>query len=239
MLIALTCPAVRAWDPAFGYEMAAIIEHGVEEMWGQDKDVIYYISAYNGNYPMPAKPEGIDEGLFKGLYKFQEAPKLENQVRLLGSGAIMAEVLGAAEMLAEYGVGAEVWSVTSYGELQRNAVECDRLARLRPGESPPTSWVSQCLGDGVVTVAASDNMMALPLLIDKYVGGEYIVLGTDGFGRSDTRQALRRYFEVDKEHIVMGALSGLAKAGRLPASVPAEARAKFGFAVDRADICSF
>jgi len=193
--MALTNPAVKAWDPAFAYELAYIIEHGIHEMWGEDKDVIYYVTAYNENYPMPPKPEGCDEGIIKGLYKFQDAKAAEHTVRLIGSGAIMKQALDAVDMLAEYGVGAEIWSATSYGELHRDAVASDRAKRLG-GEAK--SWVEECLGDGTVTVAVSDNMTAYPKLIDPWVGGTFTVLGADGFGRSDTRENLRRFFEIDE-----------------------------------------
>jgi pyruvate dehydrogenase E1 component len=227
LLIALTCPAVRGWDPAFGYEMGTIIEHGVKEMWGEDKDVIYYITAYNENYPMPEKPEGADEGIIKGLYKFQDAKtEMKHTVRIVGSGAIMKQALDAIDLLAEFGVGAEIWSATSYGELQREANACDRKARL--GQEVQKSWAEQCLGDGEVTVAVSDNMTAWPMIIDPWVGGEYIVLGADGFGRSDTREALRRFHEIDKEHVAVAALRGLAKIGKVPASIVDEAISKFG-----------
>lgn len=235
LLIALTCPAVKGWDPAFGYEMATILENGVKEMWGQDKDVIYYVTAYNENFEQPKKPEGCDEGIIKGLYKFQDAPAAQHTVRLIGSGAIMKQALGAAEMLKEFGVGAEIWSATSYGELHREAVACDRAARL--GGEEQTSWVERCLGDGEVTIAVSDNMTAYPKLIDPWVGGRYTVLGADGFGRSDTRENLRRFFEVDKEHVVLAALHGLHKAGKIPASTVQQAREKYGIGPERKDIC--
>mmetsp|Transcript_12473 Transcript_12473/g.20490 ORF Transcript_12473/g.20490 Transcript_12473/m.20490 type:complete len:1052 (+) Transcript_12473:23-3178(+) len=234
MLIALTCPAVKAWDPAFGYEMGAILEHGVKEMWGEDKDLIYYLSAYNENFPMPAKPKGCDEGIIKGLYKFEDAKKAKHTVRIIGSGSIMKQAMDAVPLLAEYDVGVELWSATSYGELYREAVECDRVARL--GGEKKTPWVSECLGDGSVTVAVSDNMKAYPMLISPWVGGDFQVLGADGFGRSDTREALRRFFEVDAESVVVAALGGLAKAGKIPATVPKEAQAKFGIAAEKHDV---
>lgn len=235
LLMALTNPAVKGWDPAFGYEMGAILENGVKEMWGEDQDVIYYVTAYNENYPMPPKPEGCEEGIIKGLYKFQDAKPSDHTVRLIGSGAIMKQALDAVDLLAEYGVGAEIWSATSYGELHREAVACDRAARL--GGESKKSYVSECLGDGEVTVAVSDNMTAYMKLIDPWVGGDFIVLGADGFGRSDTRENLRRFFEVDKEHITVAALDGLAKAGKIAASVPEGARQKYGIGVERKDIC--
>jgi len=235
LLIAHTCPAVKGYDPAFGYEMAAIIENGVKEMWGEDKDVIYYVTAYNENFPMPEKPEGVDEGIIKGLYKFADAKPATNTVRVIGSGAIMKQALDAVDILAEYGVGVEVWSATSYGELQREAIACERLARL--GAEAPTSWVEKCLGDGSVTVAVSDNMTAYPKLISPWVGGDFTVLGADGFGRSDTRENLRRFFEVDKEHVVVAALQGLAKQGKISADVVSQAREKFGITAERKDVC--
>lgn len=235
LLIALTCPAVKGWDPAFGYEMGAIIEHGVKEMWDQDRDVMYYITAYNENFPMPAKPEGSDEGIIKGLYKFQDAKPAEHTIRLIGSGSIMKQALDAVELLAEFGVGAEVWSATSYGELQREAIACERNARLA-GEVK-TPWVKEFLGDGSVTVSVSDNMTTYPLLIERWVGGEYIVLGADGFGRSDTRENLRRFFEIDKEHVTVAALAGLANAGKISPDVTKQAMQKFGINAERKDIC--
>mmetsp|Transcript_50348 Transcript_50348/g.120091 ORF Transcript_50348/g.120091 Transcript_50348/m.120091 type:complete len:1050 (-) Transcript_50348:438-3587(-) len=235
LLIAHTCPAVKGYDPAFGYEMAAIIENGVKEMWGEDKDVIYYVTAYNENFAMPEKPEGVDEGIVKGLYKFSDAKSADHKVRIIGSGAIMKQAMDAIEILAEYGVGVELWSATSYGELQREAIACQRLERL--GGEAPTSWVEQCLGDGDVTVAVSDNMTAYPKLIAPWVGGDFIVLGADGFGRSDTRENLRRFFEVDKEHVAVAALQGLAKQGKISADVVAQARAKLGISIERKDIC--
>merc|ERR1712039_538261 len=154
---------------------------------------------------------------------------------ILGSGSIMKQALDAVDMLAEFGVGAEVWSVTSYGELHREAVACDRSARLGGDETTP--WVSECLGEDMVTVAVSDNMTAYPKLIDPWVGGDYIVLGADGFGRSDTRENLRRFFEVDKEHVVVAALSGLANAGKIPTDTPKKALEKYGINPVRKDIC--
>eukprot|EP00928_Gymnodinium_smaydae_P090594 TRINITY_DN7437_c0_g1_i1.p1 TRINITY_DN7437_c0_g1~~TRINITY_DN7437_c0_g1_i1.p1 ORF type:complete len:1095 (+),score=221.43 TRINITY_DN7437_c0_g1_i1:63-3287(+) len=240
LLIALSNPAVKAWDPAFAYELAYIIEHGVNEMWGEDKDVIYYISLYNENHPMPALPEdpSVKEGILKGLYKFKAADSgAKHVVRLIGSGSIMQEVLAGAELLKDYGVACEIWSATNYGELHRGAVAADRYARLHPAEPVPSCWVRECLGgyDGV-TVACSDNMTAVPEMIKTHVGGDFTVLGADGFGRSDTREALRRFFEVDRQHVAVAALSALARRGELDASVVTEAMAKFEIKAERPDI---
>merc|ERR1712226_1772226 len=152
-------------------------------------------------------------------------------VRLIGSGSIMKQALDAVDLLAEFGVAAEVWSATSYGELHREAVACDRAARLGGEETTP--WVSQCLGSDMVTVAVSDNMTAYPKLIDPWVGGDFIVLGADGFGRSDTRENLRRFFEVDKEHVVVAALNGLAKTGKVSENVVNAAMQKYGISGGR------
>lgn len=234
LMIAHTFPAVKGYDPTFGYEVAAIVENGVKEMWGEDKDVIYYVTAYNENYVQPEMPEGCLEGIIKGLYKFKDAEPAEHTVRLVSSGSIMMQALNAIPILKEYGVGCEIWSATSFSELQREAIKTDRQARL--GGEVVKPWVSQCLGDGSVTVAVTDNITSWPKLIDDYVGGEYIVLGADAFGRSDAREALRRFHEIDTESVVVAALRGLANAGKIPASVPDEAVAKFGFKIEKPDI---
>lgn len=241
LLMALTNPAVVGWDPSFAYEVCYIIQHGIQQMWGEDKDVIHYISLYNENHPNPAVPEGSDwkEGLIKGLYKFRPAKGgKEHTVRLIGSGSIMQQVLQAADILAEeYGVDSEIWSATSFTELHREALELDRYARLSPTEAKPSCWAKQCLGDFTgVTVAATDNMACLPKLIQEHVGGEYVVLGTDGFGRSDTREALRRFFEVDKESITVATLSALSRQGKLPPSKAVEAMQKYGIKIEKPDV---
>mmetsp|Transcript_73035 Transcript_73035/g.101247 ORF Transcript_73035/g.101247 Transcript_73035/m.101247 type:complete len:868 (-) Transcript_73035:360-2963(-) len=230
-LIALTNPAVVAWDPAFAYEVSYIIEHGIQQMWGEDKDVIYYISVYNENHSMPAPPEdpSFKEGLLKGLYKCEEAqPDKQHTVRLIGTGSIMQQCLGAKKMLEEYGIACEVWSATNIGELHRDAVKVERHSRLHPEEPKGMPYVQECLGgfDGV-TVFASDNIIAYPQLIEKYIGGEVTLLGTDGFGRSDTREALRRFFEVDKESVAVAVLSGLSRQGKISPDVVKEAIAKY------------
>ena len=226
LLMAHTNPAIRAWDPAFSYELSTIIKHGIHEMYNLNKDVMHYIAVYNENYPMPAKPKGIDEGIVKGLYKLREAPKGDAPlVRLIGSGPIMLQLLSAVEKLEEYGVRSEIWSATSYGELRREAMECDRINRLNPSSEKQISWVEQNLGlIEETTVAVSDNIAAIPGLIYPWVKGDYVILGTDGFGRSDTRESLRRYFEIDSEHIVLAALSSLIKENKLDSKVFDEAK---------------
>ena len=192
-LMAHTNPAVRAWDPAFAYELATIIRHGIEEMYVDNQDVLHYIAIYNENYPMPAKPKGADEGIIKGMYLLRGAPKGDGPlVRLIGSGPIMVQVLDAVEKLETYGVRCEIYSATSYGELRREGLACDRHNRLHPTEEVQKPYVETLLAEPLPTVAVSDNMAAVPDMIRQWVSGPYTVLGTDGFGQSDTREALRR-----------------------------------------------
>ena len=215
LLIAHTNPAVKAWDPAFAYELSTIIEHGINEMYGEDKDVLHYIAVYNENYPMPKKPEGVDEGIIKGLYMLRQAPQGEGPVvRLIGSGPIMLQVLAAVEMLEDLGIRSEIWSATSYGELRREAAEMTRWNRHNPDQTPRISWVEQMLGNhSLPTIAVSDNIAAVPDLIRPWVDDQFISLGTDGFGRSDLRENLRSHFEIDANHITLNALSLLVKNG--------------------------
>ena len=199
LLMAHTNPSVRAWDPAFAYELATIIQHGIKEMYQDDIDVMYYIAVYNENYPMPVKPKGVDEGIIKGLYKLRAAPKGDGPiVKLIGSGPIMLQVLDAVEKLEEFGVRSEIWSATSYGELRRDGLECERWNRLNPDKPERKSWVEEMLSSSSESiVAVSDNMAAVPDMVRQWMPEDYTVLGTDGFGRSDTRESLRRFFEID------------------------------------------
>jgi len=207
-LAASAVPNCRAYDPCFGYELAAIVRDGARRMLEAQEDVFYYLTVANENYPHPVMPEGAEEGVLRGMYLFR---KNENSVvQLLGSGAILREIIAAADLLEkEWGVAANVWSVTSFTELRRDGMRVERARRL--GGSG-TSWVEQCLkkNRGPV-VAASDYVSALADLIRPYVPGKYVALGTDGFGRSDTRAALRAFFEVDAKSIVVSALAALEK----------------------------
>ena len=243
LLMAHTNPAVKAWDPAFAYEIAAIIKHGINEMYVENKDVIHYIALYNENYSMPEIPEGVDEkDIQNGIYLYKEFQPNENNliestVDLLGSGPIMQQVLTAAEILSDRGIRCKVWSVTSYGELYRKSSEFDRIQRLTGYQSESIYSIIEGSDDSVV-VAASDNIRAVPELIRPWVLGRYIVLGTDGFGRSDTRTALRRFFEVDSEHIVLAALAGLVQKGTIDIAILDATKQEFGIDVEREDITS-
>ena len=240
LLMAHSNPAVRAYDPAFAFELSTIIKQGIVDMCENDSDVIYYLAVYNENYPMPAKPKDCEEGILKGLYKLRDAPAGDGpMVRLIGSGPIMLQVLDAVEKLETFGVRSEIWSATSYGELRREGMDVSRWNRLHPGESMKTSWVEQQFGDDKAPiVAVSDNVAAVPEMIREWVHAPYTVLGTDGFGRSDTRPALRRFFEIDGEAVALAALSSLVREGRLEASVYNEAMTSFGVSTERTDITS-
>jgi len=240
LLMAHSNPAVRAYDPAFAFELSTIIKQGIVEMCEQDGDVIYYLAVYNENYPMPAKPKDCEEGILKGLYRLRDAPSGDGPlVRLIGSGPIMLQVLDAVEKLETFGVRSEIWSATSYGELRREGMDVSRWNRLHPGESMKSTWVEQQFGDGTSPiVAVSDNVAAVPEMIREWIHAPYTVLGTDGFGRSDTRPALRRFFEIDGQAVALAALSSLVREGQLDAAVYADAIVKFEVSTDRTDITS-
>ena len=240
LLMAHTNPAVRAYDPAFAYELATIIRSGIEEMYVQEKDVMYYIAVYNENHPMPPKPAGSDEGITKGIYKLRSVPKGDGPVvRMIGSGPIMLQLLAAVEVLETYGVRSEIWSATSYGELRREGLDCERDNRLNPDSARHIPFVEQMLGDGTrPTIAVSDNQIAVPDMIRQWVGGDYTVLGTDGFGRSDTRTSLRRFFEIDAQHITLAALSSLVRSKEIDIDVYDKAMKELGVSKERKDITS-
>ena len=188
----------------------------LEEMYEENRDVIHYIAVYNENHPMPAKPEGVDEGIIRGAYLLRPSRSGDGPlVRLLGSGPIMLQAMAASEILESHGVRCEIWSVTSYGELRREAKANAEWNLLNKDSEGKVSWAEKCFADGKVTVAVSDNIAAVPDLIREWVGGKYIVLGTDGFGRSDTRDALRQFFRINAEHVALAALSGLVDTGVL------------------------
>ena len=221
-VLAGVVPNLLAYDPAYAYEIAVIIREGIRRMYQQQDDVFYYLTLQNEDYPMPHMPPGAEDGIIKGMYKFAAAEaKGRPKVQLLGSGAIMNRVLAARQILEErYGVAADVWSVTSYNELRRDALDAERWNMLHPGAKPRRPYVSQCLGeDDGVFVAATDFLKTLPDGIRQWAPGYFATLGTDGFGRSDTRQALRNFFEVDERFVTLAALTGLARSGQLPQKV--------------------
>jgi pyruvate dehydrogenase E1 component len=232
---ALPIPNMPAYDPAFAYELAVILQDGMKRMYQDAEDIFYYITLMNENYVQPAMPEPREEtrqGILKGLYLFKpsELKKPKARVQLLGSGTILGEVIKAAGMLEEYGLAADVWSVTSYKALYYDALETARINRLNPNSKARLSYAAQCLNptEGPI-VAASDYMKALPDLVSGYLGRPIHSLGTDGFGRSETREALRDFFEVDAKNVVLTALSALRSEGKVSASTLTEAIKKLGF----------
>ena len=236
LLMASTVPGCRAWDPAYAYELATIIRHGINEMWEENMDVIHYVMLYNENQQQLPKPEGADYGIIKGAYRVQESDSNDSpHVRILGSGPILQYALEAASLLkSEHGVSSEVWSVTSYGELRREGLDSERHNRLNPQEKI-SSYVADCFGDNTPTIAVSDYIAAIPEMIQRWVGGTFTVLGTDGFGRSDTRENLRRFFEIDTESIIIASLSALERAGEMPIGTVKEMSKRMGISLKRED----
>jgi pyruvate dehydrogenase E1 component len=224
-LIAATIPNCVAYDPAYGYEVAVIVQDGLRRMLADQDDVFYYLTTMNENYPQPAMPEGAAEGIVRGMHRVREAGDGAPAVRLMGSGTILREVLAGADLLAaDWDVQADVWSVTSFTELHRDGIAADRWNRLHPTESPRRSYVQESLGEtGTPVVAATDYQRALPELVRPWVDGRYEVLGTDGYGRSDYRRALRSFFEVDRHHVVVAALHALAQEGAVDPAVVQQA----------------
>jgi pyruvate dehydrogenase E1 component len=249
-LFAMAYPTVRAYDPAFVYETTVIMLDGMDRMYAKGEDWIYYITVYNENYEMPAMPPGCAEGILKGMYRLRDVPAgtaagiaegkgpgARPAVHLLGSGAILREVLRAADLLADrWGIASTVWSVTSWKELRREAQECRRWNMLHPESDPRRSYLERLLeGEDGVFVAASDHVRAVPEQLDPWIPGGLFTLGTDGFGRSDTRGPLRRHFEVDAECVAIGTLSRLAAAGAIGAHVVAEAIRDLGVNPEKVD----
>jgi pyruvate dehydrogenase E1 component len=216
-VLALSVPNCLAYDPAFAYEIAIIIQDGIKRMYVDGESIFYYLTVTNEPLPMPEMPqgEGVREGILKGLYRFKPSAKKDAKLRaqLFGSGTIMFEVLKAQQILEEkYGVGADVWSVTSYKKLYRQANDCERWNLLHPGQTPRVSFITQTLKDAPGPfIAASDYMKVLPESVARWIPGRLVSLGTDGFGRSENRAALRDFFEVDAKHIVLATLSALAR----------------------------
>jgi pyruvate dehydrogenase E1 component len=206
-------PNCVAYDPTFAYEVAVIIQDGMRRMVGEQEDVFYYVTLMNENYHHPAMPEGAQEGILKGMYLLRESQRYaQARVQLLGSGTILGEVLAAAELLeGEFGVAADVWSVTSFTELRRDGIEAERWNMLHPLHEQRRAYVTECLEArrGPV-IASTDYIRTFADQIRQWVPARYSVLGTDGFGRSDSRSALRRFFEVDRHYVTVAALKALA-----------------------------
>ncbi len=225
-------PSCVAYDPCFGYELAAILRDGVRRMLENREDVFYYVTVTNENYVHPALPEGAEDGILRGLYRLREIADTggEPRVQLLGAGTLLREALAAGELLErDWGVAADVWSVTSFTELRRDGLDVERRNRLHPAAEPASSWVERCLAPTArPIIAVSDYLRAVPDLIRAWVPRRYVTLGTDGFGRSDTRAALRRFFEVDRHHIAVAALKALADEDMIDRANVERAMARYG-----------
>ncbi len=243
-LLYSTVPNCVAYDPCFGYELSLIIQDGARRMLEDQEDVFYYVTVMNENYVHPAMPAGAEDGILKGMYRLRSSTlplrgegqggggisTTQVRAQLLGSGTILREVIGAAELLEQdWNVAADVWSVTSFTELRREGLAIERANRLNPDQPEQKTWVEQCLGgtQGPV-IASTDYMRALPDSIRTWVPRRYVTLGTDGFGRSDTRAALRSFFEVDRHHVAVAALKALADEGTIKREVVKQAIAKYG-----------
>jgi pyruvate dehydrogenase E1 component len=236
-LLAYPIPNLVAYDPAFAYELAIIIRDGLRRMFEQQEPVFYYITLMNENYAQPPMPEGVEEGILRGIYRFRTASNSDASVRLLGSGTILNEVIKAQEMLADkFGVAADVFSVTSYKELYRDALSCERWNLLHPNEVPHVPYLSQVFAKSKAPfVAASDYVKALPDSISAWLPGSLVSLGTDGFGRSDGRAALRDFFEVDARHIVYAALYQLFRSGEFDSKKLEDAMRELEIDPDKAE----
>ncbi|MBT8207109.1 MAG: pyruvate dehydrogenase (acetyl-transferring), homodimeric type [Acidimicrobiia bacterium] len=217
-VLASTVPVCQAYDPAFAYELATIVKDGLDRMWGKEEDVFYYLTIYNENYAQPPKPEGVDEGITMGLYKWADGPEGHDvKATLVFSGPSHAAAREAQSELAEhYGVSVDLYSAPSYKRLREEALETDRWNKFHPDEQPRESYVARTLSQSPGPyIAVTDYMTVVPDQVARWVPGTFLSLGTDGFGRSDTREALRRFFEVDTGHVVVGVLAALVRDGKI------------------------
>jgi pyruvate dehydrogenase E1 component len=229
-LLATTVPNCVAYDPTFAYELAVIVQDGLRRMYQEQENVFYYITCMNENYTHPAMPEGSAQGILRGMYRLKTGGGGKVRVTLFGSGTILREVLAAAELLEQqYGIPADVYSVTSFSELRKQALDVERWNLLHPEEPPRKTYVQEALGDQTGPfVAATDYMKMVPDQIRQWVPGNYVVLGTDGYGRSDSRAELRRFFEVNRHYVVVAALKALADAKQIDLQMVVQAMASFG-----------
>jgi pyruvate dehydrogenase E1 component len=235
LLLASAVPSVEAYDPAFAYEVGAIVRHGLREMFVENRDVIYYLTLYNENHVMPASPPGVEDGIIEGLYRWRDAPATtgERATILFSGTSHLAAGRAQTELAEHYDVGAELWSVTSYKRLREQALLAERWNRLHPSGPRRTPVVAERLASAQgPIVAVTDFMKAVPDQIGRWVRPPFLPLGTDGFGRSDTRDALRRFFETDAPHVVVAVLSALAGQGRIGAHIVDDAIARYGLDPD-------
>jgi pyruvate dehydrogenase E1 component len=237
LLHAATVPNCVAYDPTYAYELAVIIHDGMKRMYANDESVFFYIALMNENYVQPAIPKGVEEGILRGMYLLHVGGAGKVRVTLLGSGTILRECIAGAEILArEFNIPSDIYSAPSFSELRREALEVERWNRLHPGETAKVPYVTQALSKAVGPfIAATDYMRAWPDMIRQWVPGRFVTLGTDGFGRSDARAALRKHFEVDAKNIVYASLQALAEEGAIDKGTLKAALAKLGLDPDKPD----
>jgi pyruvate dehydrogenase E1 component len=235
-LLAATIPNCVSYDPTYAYEVAVIIQDGLRRMFKDQEDVYYYITLMNENYFHPAMPKGAEEGIRRGMYLLRDAGKKKGpRVQLLGCGTILREVIAGADLLEQdFGVLADIWSCPSFNELRRDGLDAERWSLLHPAQAPRKSYVAECLGprQGPI-IAATDYMRAFADQIRPYVPRRYVCLGTDGFGRSDYRVALRKFFEVDRHYVAIAALKALADEDALPKTKVGAAIKKYGIETEK------
>jgi pyruvate dehydrogenase E1 component len=230
-------PNCVAYDPTYGYELAVIVQEGLRRMVGEQENIFYYITCMNENYVHPPLPSGVEDGILKGMYLLQVGGQGQVRVQLMGSGTILREVIAAAELLEkDFNIPSDVWSVTSFNQLRRDALATERWNQLHPGEEPRKSYLEKCLAkrEGPY-VAATDYMKIVPDQVQRWVPGHFVTLGTDGYCRSDSREALRRFFEVDRHYIAVSALKALADDGKLDQKTVGEAIRKYKIEPDKPD----
>jgi len=237
LVAASTVPNCCSYDPTYAYELAVIVQDGLRRMIGEQENIFYYITCMNENYVQPPMPAGVEDGILKGMYLLHVGGQGKIRAQLMGSGTILREVLAAAELLSkDFRIPVDVWSVTSFNELRRDALEVERWNQLHPEEEPRECYVEKCLaGRPGPYVAATDYMKIVPDQIERWVPGTFVSLGTDGFGRSDARKALREHFEVDKHYIAVTALKALADDGALDQKTVAQAIVKYGIDPEKPD----
>jgi pyruvate dehydrogenase E1 component len=237
LVAASTVPNCRSYDPTYAYELAVIVQEGLRRMIGEQENIFYYITCMNENYAHPPMPAGVEDGILKGMYLLQVGGQGKIRAQLMGSGTILREVLAAAELLSkDFRIPVDVWSVTSFNELRRDALEVERWNQLHPDAEPRKCYVEKCLdGRPGPYVAATDYMKIVPDQIQRWVPGTFVSLGTDGYGRSDARKALREHFEVDRHYIAVAALKALADDGVIDQKTVAQAIKKYGIDPERPD----
>tara|TARA_B100001245_G_scaffold236515_1_gene227990 strand:- start:2846 stop:3925 length:1080 start_codon:yes stop_codon:yes gene_type:complete len=237
LIHASTIPNCISYDPTYAYELAIIIHDGLKRMIGNQENIFYYITCMNENYIHPCIPKGVSNGILKGMYRLKRGGKKKLKAQLMGSGTILREVLASSEiLLKDFGIDSDVWSVTSFNELRRNALQIERWNNLNPDKQPKKNYIQSCLSSSAGPfIAATDYMKIIPDQIQRWVPGTFVSLGTDGYGRSDARSALRKHFEVDRWFIVITTLKALSDQGMIDGRIVSKAIKKYGIDPSKKD----